>query len=230
MRVKKLLSLWLTGCLFFQTWGCAGIVTTDEFYEKGKEPINIVYFPPETETWTDEENGFSPSGIEIVSSLPPLPAGQSEYKKLKLTPRNSVAEIQKICREQNLEIIVFPDTLVLATQASSGKWFTGWVEPKTVLLGELIKGENVSSAKEYRIVKLGVCGNAVQGLIVKISPALAKKKILTTVEKRFRSQETFVDRKTVVRVQKKNSSWPWLITTASLIGTGIVIWSGKKER
>lgn len=227
--MKKALSVWLALCLSFQGLSCAVISVTDEFTKKGKEPVNIRNFPVKTKTGaTEEKTIFSPSRIEIVSPLPPLPSGQNDYRKLRLTPRFSVENLQKISRKEKLEIIVLPDTVVLETASFDGKkWFTGWVEPGTILLGRE-KEESQNNAKIYEIVKLGVCGNAVRGLTIEVIPLSTNRETFTTVEKTFRSQETFVDSTTIIQTQK--SYWPWLITTAALIGLGIALWPKKEKK
>lgn len=233
MPIKKALSVWLALCLSFQGWGCAVIAVTDEFTEKGKKPVSTKNFPVETKIQEGEEKTrFSSSKIEIISSMPSLPPGQKEYKKLRLTPRFSVADLQKASQKENLEIIVLPDTVVLKTASFDGqKWYTGWIEPKTVVLGKLVGesgDEKTIGIREYDIVRLGICGNAVQGLKIRVFPAISETTTQTTVEKIFRSRETFVNEKTVIKTQRNH--WPWLITTAALIGLGFALWPEKEKK
>lgn len=230
MPIKKLISCWLALSLSLQGLSCAALVRiekTDESTERGGKPVNTQFLPPEIKESENEEIESFPSGFGILTPVPSLPANQKEYKKLKLTSRNSVAEIQKISREENLEIIVWPDTLILETASSSGRWYTGWVEPPIVLLGKKISRNSINPA-EYEIVKLGVCGNAVKNLKIQISPVVEERTITRTIEKTLKSKEIFQDERTVI--QTKKNYWPWLITTVALIGLGIVLWPEKEKK
>ena len=224
MKVKSLIALLLSGGLILES--CSGVVVTDRYFTKGTHPVSTKFLPPRVEEEeTETTTNFSPEKIEVISVMPPLPAGQTEYKKLKLTPRHTVEEVQKISREQKLEIISLNDNLVIETQGSSGRWYTGWIEPKTILLAK--KTADSEQFREYEIVRLGVCSNAVRGLKIRITPALVEESSQKLITQQV--IERYLDKKTVVQTRQKSSWWPWIMSTVIVAGS-IAYWSEKERK
>jgi len=186
--MKKLFLVVVVVGIFIFQGGCEGLIVEQAGIQRAQTPYKIEKAKP-----SEVKEEFVPEKTEIISEIP-----DGTYPMLKLGNRpvspvskNTVAKLQDEARQTGQIIVTNKEKMVIETQGGDGIWYRGWVEPGIIFLAELKQQNPETEAKEYKLVRIGLCRNPVRGVEIRVFPA--KTTITTAVTERYQDVKTKID-------------------------------------
>lgn len=142
-------------------------------------------FPPEKKTEIIERK------IEVVSEIP---EGNYQMLKIGADPERDPKTItigfveEEMRKKDKWGLFLTEKPIVVETKGKSGKWYRGYIPPKTILLGEV----NEEKEKiEFLPKKIAFCWNEIRGIKFLIYPQIIKseEKVKEIIIERYRDIE-----------------------------------------